>query len=987
MRQKAPASVTFGVLGSLDARADSGPLPIGTGRQRALLALLLVHVNDVVSVDRLVDSLWDGAPPASAVHTLHGLVSRTRAVIGPGRLLTEPPGYALRLAADEFDALAFEQALTRARDLAESAEPGKAVALLDDALARWRGPAYAEFADRPWAQPEAARLSELRASAIEARADWLLATGQVHRVVTDLEGATAEHPLREGMHALRMVALARSGRPTEALRSYEHLRKLLAEELGLTPSPVLQRLNQDILRQQPELDWELGAAAEALAPTRGPVHAITGMPVVLTDLIGRHAEIAALRDLLSTRRLVTVVGPAGVGKTRIAITLCESIVESGDGAAWVDLAPVTDRDAVAATVASALRAPQLDGCSVWDSVLRHLAGRTVVLVVDNCEHMLEQVASMVSEVLSAGPAVNVVATSREPLGIDGEQTFLLRPLDVPDPTAEPTDIGRADAVALFVDRAGEVRPGFEITPATARPVADVCRRLDGLPLAIELAAARMSALGVVELGRRLDDRFTVLRSGRRGATSRHRTLEEAIQWSFDLLDDDERDLFTRLGVFPASFDLSAVEAVVETSADALATLSSLVAKSLVTLDPREDGSVRYRLLETLRDFARLRLAADETADVTHRRHAEHYASFVSEAATRILGSEEPYWSDLVVLEMPNLRSAFAWASGIGQLDLALRLFTPLHPDSPVPTAVVLEIGAWADTVSTVPGADRHPSFADVCAWGLHAGGVAGDRAAIASWLERARQPGLAQPARLLSQIAQVSIDLTEQLAGRHEALERARKEGDAFTAAFEMAYLTLIMAVTAPGPETTAFGRRALGACRRTGNPTLILTSLVCLALGLCETEPAETVLLADEAMRYQHLSRGNNPALRNTEGLKGRALIMQGDRSGLATYRRSFDEAVAAGYQVVARNSIWGVFEACVILGDDEDAAELAGGLLAACGELGVPFGPFAARDELLRARMGPARYQAAHDRAASWDWPHLVDRARAIIDGTARS
>jgi hypothetical protein len=414
-------------------------------------------------------------------------------------------------------------------------------------------------------------------------------------------------------------------------------------------------------------------------------------------------------------------------------------------------------------------------------------------------------------------------------------------------------------------------------------------------------------------------------------------------------------------------------------------VSNLVAKSLVTLDPREDGTVRYRLLETLRDFARVRLAADDTAEATHARHAEHYGRLVAEAATRMLGPEEPHWSDRVVLEMPNLRSAFAWASATGRVDLAIRLFTPLHPNSPVPTAIVHEIGSWADTVAALPGAAGHPSFAAVCAWGLQAAGAAGDGPGIESWLERTRHPGVSRPARLLSQIAQVAIDIPEQLARRHEALERATEEGDAFTAAYEMVYLTLIKTMTAPGPDTTAFGRRAVGACRRTGNPTLILTALVCLALGLAETDPAETVRLADEATRYQHLSRGNNPALRNTEGLKGRALIMQGDPSGLATYRSSFEAAVRAGYQAVARNTIWGIFEACVLLGDDDHAAELVGGLDAACGELGAPFGPFAVRDEELRARMGATRYQAARERAVSWDWNHLVDRARAIIDRSA--
>jgi predicted ATPase/DNA-binding SARP family transcriptional activator len=990
MGPRGSADISFGVLGSIEVRGESGLLPIGSARQRTLLALLLVHVNEVVSVDRLVDVLWGDTPPAAAVHTVHGLVSRVRAVIGTGRLVTEPPGYAVRLPAHELDALSFERSVAQARDLAESDEPAKAVALLDDALASWRGSAYAEFADRPWAQPEAARLTELRAAAIEVRAEWLLTLGQGHRVVTDLEGALVDHPLREGMHGLRMVALARSGRPVEALRAYEQFRKVLAEEVGLAPSSALQRLNRDILRQQPDLDWELGSAATTATATGGNrlAPARSGLPVVLTELVGRRTELAVLAEELAIRRLVTVVGPAGVGKTRVAIELCRSVVDVDDRAvAWVDLAPLADAEPIASTFATALRAPQHDSRSVWESVLGYLAGRQILLVVDNCEHVVEELASLVTDLLGAGPGVTVLATSREPLGLDGERTFLLRPLDVPDVAADLTAVGAVDAVALFVDRAHEVRPDFELTTATAGPVADICRRLDGLPLAIELAASRMAALGVIELAQRLDDRFAVLASGRRGNTNRHRTLEAAVDWSYNLLGDDEREAFGQLGVFPASFDLAAVESVVEPTTDPLAALSALVAKSLVTLDPQGDGSVRYRLLETLREFARLRLVASGTDDATRVRHAEHYADLAAEAATRMLGPEEPHWSDLVAVEIPNLRSAFQWACGSGRLDLALRLFTPLHPNSPLPAVVVQEIASWASTVAALPGAAAHPSFADVCAWGLRAADVAGDRTAMGVWVDRADQPGVARPARLLAQFAHVSQDFSQMIPLHEQAVDRANEQGDEFTLGHEMAIIALLMAMTAPGPGATAFGRRAVAACRRTGCPSLIAMGLMCLGLGLAETDPAEAVRIADEVDSYRDEMRTSNSAYRNSAGLKGRALIMQGDRSGLATYRRGLDEAVAVGDHMVARNSLWGVFEACALLGDDEHAAELVGGLGAACGELGTPFGPFAVRDQEVRARMGPARYDAARARAASWDWPELVDRARAIIDDAARN
>jgi predicted ATPase/DNA-binding SARP family transcriptional activator len=983
--------ISFGVLGSIEVRADGDPLTVGSARERTLLALLLVHVNQVVSVDRIIDGLWGESPPASAVHTVHGLVSRVRGVIGSRRLVTEPPGYALRVDASEVDALVFERTATLARELAEAGEPAKAVAAWDDALALWRGPAYVEFADRAWAQPEAARLTELRAAAVEGRAEWMLHLGHAPRVVADLDGVLDEEPLREGMQALRMVALARAGRPVEALRAYERLRSLLAEELGVTPSTALRRLHHDILRQHPDLDWDLSAAvasptAEATLPT--PAGAATpGLPVVLTELVGRRAELAALAEHLQTRRLVSVVGPGGVGKTRLAIEACRSILETdGRALAWVDLTVAHDGETIASTVATALRAPLSASRPIWESVLAYLSARPVLLVLDNCEHVVTQVAALLTDLFGAAPGVAVLATSRQPLHLPGEQAFPLRPLDIPT-TEPPSAIADVDSVVLFVERARDVRPDFTLTPASARPVAEICRRLDGIPLALELAAARMGVLGVVELAQRLDDRFAVLAPGPHGSPGRHRTLATAVEWSFDLLEDDERTAFCQLAAFPAGFDLAAVEAVLGPATDALGALSALVGKSLVTVDPQPDGTVRYRLLETMREFGRLRLGQRGDEDAVRARHGEHYARLVAEAATRMLGPEEPDWSDRVVMEMPNLRAALHWACATERLDLAVGLLAPLHPSSPLPTAVVRELGSWASTIAAMPAAAAHPAFADVCAWGLAGADVAGDRDDARRWLERAGGPGVARTPRLLSQTAQALLDFERQLVLRQEAVDLATEHGDDFTVGFELATMTLISGMLDPGPDVRALGHRAIAVARRTGCPSLIVRALMCLGLILAERDPEEAVRLAEQASSYRDVMRDPNTALRNFDGLRGRSLILQRDRSGLATYRDTFEEAVAAGDHMVARNAIFGVFEACAVLGDDERAAELAGGLRAACGDLGVMFGSFIGRDDQVRARMGTERYEAVRARAASWDWAELVRRTRAILEDSAEA
>ena len=406
-----------------------------------------------------------------------------------------------------------------------------------------------------------------------------------------------------------MVALARSGRPVEAMRSYDRFRRRLADEVGVVPSRSLQRLNDDILRQAPGTEWDHTGPD---APMDAPADAAAGLerlPRTVTSFVGRAAELAELVGALHARGLTTVCGPGGVGKTRLAIEAARAFATAGgsrEGVWWCDLAPVpadaddAAGDGVAAAVAAALGLVPEPGVALRERILGFLAGRELTLVIDNCEHVAGSVAHLAGGIRQHAPGVGVLATSREPLAIEGERVVDLEPL-------------AADAaVRLFADRAAAVRGGFGVDADNAVMVVQICQRLDGMPLAIELAAGRLASVGVADLARLLDDRFRVLVTSRRDASDRHRTLRAAIDSSYDALSAGDQAVFERLAVFPASFGLEATEAVCAggavTSADVLEVLSRLVARSLVVAEPDAHGAVRYRLLETLRAYAHERLA-------------------------------------------------------------------------------------------------------------------------------------------------------------------------------------------------------------------------------------------------------------------------------------------------------------------------------------------------------------------------------------------
>jgi predicted ATPase/DNA-binding SARP family transcriptional activator len=611
----------FGILGPLAIRtADGTPLDPGGPRPRALLTLLLLEAGRSVSTDRLTDGLYGARPPAGAANALQSQISRLRRRLAPHtEIEATAGGYRITVPPGSVDAHRFEDLCAAGRAALTADDPARAASLLRDALALWRGTA---LPDLPDAHAERSRLDELRLAAVQDRIEAELALGGGPELVAEVRALLAAHPLSERLYGQLMRSLHASGRPAEALAVYEEARRALAGELGADPSPELAALHLDLLR--------------------GPAHAPRRrrLPAQVTRFVGREAELERIERALAGERMVTLTGPGGVGKTRLAI----EAARSRDEVCFVELAPLTDGARIPHAVLAALGVREgfrTPAAGTTDRLLAALEDRCLLLVLDNCEHVVEDAARLAALLLAACPGVRVLATGRESLGITGEVLVAVPPLP-PEPS-----------VRLFLDRARAVRPGFTGHPR----VPAICRALDGLPLAIELAAARLRTLTPDELAGRLDDRFRLLSRGDRSKAPRHRTLRAVVEWSWELLDEEERELAARLTVFPGGATLEAVEAVcgVPYPEDVLA---SLVEKSFL-----EVSEGRYRMLETIRAYAAGRLTG---ARRLRDAHAAYFLRLAARAEPYLRGGEQLSWLARLAAELDNL-------------DAALRHLTPTAP--------------------------------------------------------------------------------------------------------------------------------------------------------------------------------------------------------------------------------------------------------------------------------------------------------------------
>ncbi|MET7463165.1 BTAD domain-containing putative transcriptional regulator [Nonomuraea sp. NPDC005501] len=686
----------FGVLGPLAVWTDAGESVAIPGlKVRALLADLLVSEGHVVSADRLVDDLWSGEPPGNPAGALQVRVSQLRRALEdaePGAknlVVSRAPGYLLSAEPGAVDAARFTGLVARA----EAADgPRATAALLSEALGLWRGPAFADFADEEFTRSAIVRLEEQRLAALERHAEARLELGEHGLLAGELGEHVALHPLRERLRAVHMRALYRAGRQSEALASYAELRERLAEELGLDPGPELAELHQAILGQDPALS----------AVTERPA---TNLPAPVSRLIGRDDAITEVATLLADHRLVTLTGSGGVGKTRLALEVAHSLSGAYTDGAWlVELASLdraTGSPAEAVMEALGIR-EGTDGATPAARLAEVLRTRETLLVLDNCEHVVDRVADVAGALLRAVPRLRVLATSREPLSLPGEVLWSVPPLDVPDLTAFDAVLGaspgaalaaaeRSDAVRLFVARAAASTRGFTLDAGNAEAVVRLCRRLDGIPLALELAATRVRALGLRGVVARLDDRFRLLASGHRGAPPRQQTLTAVIDWSWELLTPPERVVLRRLAVHADGCTLEAAQEVcagdrtgrdrIDELAeigelDVLDLLARLVDRSLVVVVEGAAG-VRYRLLESVAEYCLDRLADAGELESVRRAHARHHLALAEQAEPALYGHDQREWLQRLDAEAANLRAALETAARGDDAGTAIRLVNAL----------------------------------------------------------------------------------------------------------------------------------------------------------------------------------------------------------------------------------------------------------------------------------------------------------------------
>jgi predicted ATPase/DNA-binding SARP family transcriptional activator len=637
----------FGILGPLEVADDQGrELALGGRKQRAVLAVLLLHAGEVISSERLIDEVWRERAPATAVKTVQVYVSNLRKALGDGVLVTRGGGYVLVVADADVDASRFQVlAAEGARALGEGNLHG-AIDRLRDALRLWRGAPLSEFAYEPFAQGEIARLEEARLAAREDRIDAELALGDHSALVGELEALVREHPLRERFRGQLMLALYRAGRQADALTVYRELSGLLRDELALAPSKSLQELERSMLRQDPAL----GAGPRARRRQPG------NLPVPATAFLGRERELAEVAELLESPdvRLLTLTGAGGSGKTRLALRVGETLAARySDGVWFVGFADIADPGLIIPTVCQVLNVAQRPGLTPEHQLQEWLRERELLLVLDNLEQLTAG-AAVLGELSSGCPGVKMLATSREPLHLTGEQQY------------EVSGLERDHAIELFTTRARAIRPRVNVDPDLA---AAICERLDQLPLAIELAAARSKILSPAEILERLDAHLPVLSHGPRDAPRRQRTLNATIDWSHELLNDKEQRVFARLAVFAGGFTLPAAQAACQAE---LETLQALVDRSLLKIN-----SERYWMLQTIRQYALEKLQESGEADEVRQLHAQWLVELL-----RTEGPSDVRWLNNHALtrirpERENLRGALRWSSLRGMFQIAAQLAAPL----------------------------------------------------------------------------------------------------------------------------------------------------------------------------------------------------------------------------------------------------------------------------------------------------------------------
>jgi predicted ATPase/DNA-binding SARP family transcriptional activator len=941
--------VRVGLLGPLEVADGDRSLEVGGARLQALLMRLALDAGRTVSLGGLVDAVWEHDVPADEVHALQSLVSRLRRGLGDAALVVQTPGgYRLALDAADVDTHRFERLAREGASALRAGEPGRAGRLLGEALALWRGPALAGVAGtRAFATAAAARLEDMRLAATVDRIEADLAGVAPSELVAELERLAVEHPLDERVARLQVRVLHAAGRQADALAVYERIRAALDDALGAVPGPELQAAHLAVLRGE-VAPWVAAPPTSAPKPDAAAGAPRTNLRAPLTRFVGRGEELARVAEAVRDHRLVTLLGPGGAGKTRLAGEAgAHHLPDVPDGVWLVELAPVVEASGIGPAILAALGlretalleragAPGIASSDALHRVLDALADRSALVMLDNCEHLIADVAAVADELLGRCPRVHVLATSREPLGIVGERLIEVPPLAWPGPDAGVDEALAHPAVELFADRGAAAAPGFAVDAGNVAAVIEICRRLDGQPLALELAAARLRTLAPDQLARRLDDRFRILTGGSRTALPRHRTLRAVVDWSWDLLTDAERTLAARLAVFPGGVTPQSAAAVHDgPPVEVLDLLAALVDRSL--LQVVDAAAPRYRMLETIREYGIERLAEEGVLEAVRTAHAHHFLALVDEHAPRLRGGHQIGALHLLTAERENVVAALRHLADTGDAGRAVHLACELvwfavlsgnAADALAWIRIALQADGDADPVErsfvrgVVAVADAHDHeaagheeevLADVLAEleGVDAGDwppivlfrailswLTGDRDATVARMREAEEhplPWVRAAAPLISaQLAENDGDVATMRADHETALARFRAVGDRWGIAIVLVSQAGVWMID--GELDAAAG--ALDEARALTTELGVPSQDVFLDMRLAELWTRR----GDLARAREHLDRVDEERELNREeavvidSLRARLLLELGDQAAARALRDRLVAAVEGG-------------------------------------------------------------------------------------------
>lgn len=986
------------VLGPLEvASSDGAPLAVRGSRRRLLLATLVLRRNAVCGTDRLIDSLFGDEPPASAAGTVQSYVSRLRHDLRDDacRLQTVPGGYTLCVHDEEVDSEQFERRVAAAMNvLTGNAEGGSA--LLAEALELWRGgPPFAEFADDLALQAESTRLDEVHQRAAEALVEACLTLGDHAGAIGHLGACIASWPLRESFRQQQMLALYRDGRQPEALRTYRRFGTELAE-LGLEPSAALAELEGRILRQDPSLDRARGAPA-APGVEAGRDHGHRGnLPLAVTALLGRDAELSALVRLVHDVRMLTVTGPGGVGKTRLAMRVAEQSAEEYPDGIWLcDLAAIREDSLAAEAVTTALDIQRRQDRSTLEGLVEVLRPRRLLVVFDNCEHLLAPMGGIAEAILHACGDVRILATSREPLGVEGETVWPLEPLSLPRAgETDPVMAMESAAVRLFVARATAVFPGFRLSAENVTPVVEICRRLDGLPLALELAAARVRSMAPAELADRLDERFTILTAGPR-RDPRHHTLRDTVAWSYDLLGHAEQTLFDRLSAFAGTFTRHDAEEVCADGTVAVEAvtnvLAALVDKSMIVADTSR-STTRYALLETLREFAQAQLHRAGGATELQRRHTRWAVGQVQDAQLGLDGPQEPRFAARLEDLFDDLRIAHRSALSDRDVDRALRLLAGAREFAF--RRMRYELFTWVEATLDIPGADTHPLTPLVLATAGYGRFVRGDLDEAILLAERSLRSedelGLRPCGLHWRTMANVfyyrgRAEQAAEICGH--MLDAARASGDDARLVHALYMTSVGRASAGQGDESRRLAEEAVAQARAIGNPTALACALYSLGLTVAPLDADRATSMLEEAVNHGTVATNRwIVAFARTElvSLAGR----RGDLDGaLRLARDVIDSWYRAGDWANQWLTLRHVAGVLAQRGNHEEAAVLSGAVRVASAELAMPIEASDMRRvgailDRLPGALGSEPFADADSRGAAMAPENLVHWTLEVIE-----